>query len=291
MRADRFDDLTAALARATSRRNALRLLGVGMLAAVVDRGTHPREGTALPPEARQELLGRLIQAQPQPNVIHGTCIQFRDYALNTGVTDSERQTHKGYGYTEPDISHDTASWKGAQRRGWKCPCVAEKVYATQAECERRDPDNPCRPGLGGCLEKCGGGGVCIKTDPVKLSYTASPTILKLQWVPPVSEKQLSAQCKSHLSDINRHVDQHEQHHVDDFRTVVKEFNDSRPAKSYEACGADVDDATAKINQQISEDQTKDAAELQTRITAKVAEYHGTAEGSRLVNLMCDLCPY
>jgi hypothetical protein len=224
------------------------------------------------------------QATNPRNTFTGAhCVDFGRYLQNTGVYDSDGENLPTWaGVTEflvgiPNFQiHPTRS----SQLLWFCPCAPGVYYDSQTACEAVPP---CTPGLGGCLEKCGGfTGVCLSVK-VKIPYTGPTKVSVLTWKPPSA----TPGCRKAISTFNAAVAAHEQHHVHDAEAILAKAQ-KQPPKTFKACGHDPTEAKNNLHRTISTFVQSEVDRLGKAYLDSVIAFHKTPAGQPIV-MDCAAC--
>lgn len=237
-----------------------------------------------------EALARAGTARPRdPNHRIGTCKDLSDYSSATGVTASDGN-HPGLdGWTIGEFVAPKRSHLPLVSGGpvYACPCEMDKdtfpTYPTLSDCEAVAP---CRPGLGGCLVKCGGA-VCYTLVNYDAGWAYTPHTRKLSWSPPGGERSVSAACRRDIARWNRAIDTHEQHHVDDGTSITKDLAKKR--YNITKCAADDSTAQQRVADELERQLQADSDSWQAKWVQMRDAFHATPEGGPIPSLDCKVC--
>ncbi len=225
---------------------------------------------ALPPDPRNTFLG-------------AHCTDFTNYMAATGVYDTIGKNHRGWaGATEffPEIRRFRLAPASNSQNVWECPCAPGIYFDSQTAC---DSVAPCKSGLGGCLQKCGGFlGVCL-TAKVKLPIAGSIKVSLLQWRPPSP----TAVCQAAISDFDASVLKHENHHEAAAAKILADAK-AAPERTFKACGKTLRDADVKLKQ-IANQAARDQVDAMIKaFDDSVKTFHNSA-GGQPTFINCGAC--
>jgi hypothetical protein len=224
-----------------------------------------------------------LAADPRNTFTGAHCVDFGRYLHDTGVYDSDGEhlpTWAGVTEFMPGISKFQVSPTRSSQVVWECPCAPGVYYDSQSACEAVPP---CTPGLGGCLEKCGGfTGLCLSVK-VKIPYTGPTTVSELLWKPPYAKPG----CVKAISAFNTAVAAHEQHHVNDAKAILTKAQKQSP-KTFKACGHNATEAKNNLHRTIDSFVHSEVARLEKAYLDSVIAFHKTPAGQP-IKMNCGAC--
>ena len=253
---------------------------VGMLTGSQTRGL-PLD---MPAHAPSDAEFR-VTLDPDPrNTYSGShCSDFGNYMAMTGVYDTAGTSHPGWaGATEffPGVGKFKLNPTSSSQNVWECPCAPGIFYDSQSACESAPP---CRPGLGGCLEKCGGSpGVCL-TVTVKLPITGPIKISLLRWVP----ASPATPCQTAISTFDAAVLAHENHHKADAQKILAAAKNA-PAKTFRVCAKTRQDAGVKLQQLVRKSVQDQVDAMSQAYSDSISAFHATPQGQPVL-MDCTPC--
>jgi hypothetical protein len=179
----------------------------------------------------------------------GACKDLGAYRVETGVTNDKGKSYPGAaGATAASFTHPPVAYQGTPHRKE--------------------------------------GKVCVKTDPIRVTFAAEPRVFRLDWQPPAGA---SAECRAAAAAWAARVEEHECHHVQDARQVAEQGSRDWGARTYEECGKDKEEAVAKIGPRIQQDLDDAIAEMANRFDRLTKKFHRTPEGRPLIDPDCSKC--
>ena len=239
---------------------------------------------AMPEHLAVDTSFRLSLGSDPRNTFTGAhCEDFGRYMAATGVYDTSGANNPGWaGVTEffPTVGKFRVTPSAGDQNVWECPCAPGIFYDSLSACESVAP---CRPGLGGCLQKCGGfPGVCL-TATVRLPVTGPVRTSFLRWVPPSA----TAACRAAISDFDAAVLKHENRHKADAARILADAQAS-PAQTFKACAKTKQDAKVKLAQLVHQAARDQVDAMSKAYADSVAAFHETPAG-RPVSMDCGAC--
>jgi hypothetical protein len=282
-----------------SRRLVLRR-AAGAAALVAVGGALPRTATALASAGDAVGAGaRRLAAVPKTyvdrntkNRFGGTCNDFGDRLLGTGVYDWDKQAlPKALGYTWAEGLEDGQTPKGASCRRrervtkiWRgsCSCPTYREYTDEAKCNVE-----CPKGLACFGVQCQtlerrvcvdiAFDVCLEVPTIVLSV--------LEWKPP---KTATKACKAYAAQLGATTLAHERHHAEDVKRALKSVNDEFKNRSVRGCGETEEEARREAEEKIKGVVDRAGEKLKDQVGRDASRYHNAPEG-RYGILDCRIC--
>ena len=206
---------------------------------------------ARPGSPAAAIRGRSPGAAAAGNVQTGSCQALSAYRAGTGVTDADGVAHPGWaGVTTANYSYSIPAF---DYKGHK-----------------------------------GGGGYCLRTEPVSLGFTGTPAVERLDWQP---TEAISDTCRERVGQWTDQVEEHEDHHVQDVHDAVADAN-ARWAGSprpYEACAGTRAKALKRVKGQMRDDAQAEIARIRADVQEGTDAFHATPEGGPAPDPDCGVC--